>query len=160
MSLQIKIDALCHITHELLHLGFDGNPIYSNDFCLLNKEVYRQADALYPLHSSCAEEEARLCYALLSAYYATIYDYGNKSSKIQNLLNRSWKVLNLLTGSLLKCQLLVACYSETFDEELAKEAHVIINTWSDRDLTLPEQEVLIFLECLEESPLPSWEEVE
>lgn len=41
MLLQSQIDALCHITHELLNLGFDGSPIYSDRFCELNLEVYR-----------------------------------------------------------------------------------------------------------------------
>lgn len=32
MSLQSQIDALCHVTNELLNLGFDGTPLYSNRF--------------------------------------------------------------------------------------------------------------------------------
>lgn len=160
MPLQIQIDALCRITHELLNLGLDGSPIYSTDFCQLNTEVYRQADRLYTMTGSDAEEEARLCHALLSAYHATIYDHGNKNRKIQRLLDRSMKVIGLLPASLLKCQLLVACYGELFDEELAREAHAIINTWSDRDLTLQEQEVFEYLECLEANPCPNGEVVE
>ncbi|WP_285835394.1 UpxZ family transcription anti-terminator antagonist, partial [Bacteroides nordii] len=39
MFLQSQINALCHITHELLNLGFDGSPIYSDRFCELNLEV-------------------------------------------------------------------------------------------------------------------------
>lgn len=160
MSLQTRIDALCRITHELLHLGLDGSPIYSTDFCRLNTEVYRQADMLYTMHGSDTEEEARLCHALLSAYHATIYDHGNKSWKIQKLLNRSTEVLGKLPASLVKCQLLVACYGELFDEELAREAHAIINIWSDRDLNLQEREVFEYLESLEANPRPNWEIVE
>ena len=63
-------------------------------------------------------------------------------------------------ASLLKCQLLVACYAETFDDELAKEAHEIINAWEGRDLTLAEREVFDYLESLEANPYPNWEEVE
>lgn len=160
LSLQSQIDALCLVTHELLNLGLDGSPIYSTDFCHLNSKVYRLADSLYPLCASNVEEEARLCYVLLSGYHATIYDHGNKNWKIQKLLDRSSKVLDRLPVSLLKCQLLVACYSETFDEALAKAAHAIIDTWTDRDLTLEEREVLEYLECLEGNPLPDWEVVE
>lgn len=47
MSLQSQIDALCHVTNELLNLGFDGTPLYSNRFCELNTEVYRQSEALF-----------------------------------------------------------------------------------------------------------------
>lgn len=160
MLLQSKIEALCSVTHELLHLGLDGSPIYSTDFCQLNTEVYRQADKLFTLHGSDVEEEARLCYALLSAYHATIYDHGNKSWKIQKLLDRSMKVLGALPVSLLKCQLLVACCGEVFDEELAQEAHAIIDTWNGRDLNVEEREVLEYLESLEANPLSAWEIVE
>ena len=57
----------------------------------------------------------------------------------------------------MKCQLLVACYAETFDNELAKEAHEIINGWEGRDLTLAEREVFDYLESLEANPYPNWE---
>ena len=115
MSLQSQIDALCHVTNELLNLGFDGTPLYSNRFCELNTEVYRQSEALFLSHGSTAEEEAQLCYALLTGFHATIYDHGDKNQKIQSILNRSWNVLEQLSVSLLKCQLLVACYGEVYD---------------------------------------------
>ena len=160
MFLQSQIDALCHITHELLNLGFDGSPLYSDRFCELNLEVYRQSEDLYTRRSSNIEEEARLCYVLLSGFHATIYDNGNKNKKIQTLLDRTWKVLDQLSASLLKCQLLVACYAETFDDELAKEAHEIINGWEGRDLALEEREVFDYLESLEANPNPNWEVIE
>ena len=137
MFLQSQINALCHITHELLNLGFDGSPIYSDRFCELNLEVYRQSEDLYIRRSSGVEEEARFCYALLSGFHATIYDNGNKNKKIQTLLDRSWKVLDKLPASLL-----------------------IINGWEGRDLTLAEREVFDYLESLEANPYPNWEEVE
>ena len=68
MFLQSQIDALCHITHELLNLGFDGSPIYSDRFCELNLEVYRQSEDLYTRRSSNIEEEVWLCYALPVSY--------------------------------------------------------------------------------------------
>lgn len=160
MLLQSQIDALCHITHQLLNLGLDGTPIYSNRFCELNSEVYKQAEALFRSHGSTAQEEAQLCYALLSAYHATIYDHGNKNHKVQSILDRSWKVLDQLPASLLKCQLLVACYGETFDGELAKEAHAIIESWEERELIPAEREVIDYLESLEGNPYPSWIEME
>ncbi|WP_455583980.1 UpxZ family transcription anti-terminator antagonist [Bacteroides sp.] len=160
LSLQSQIDALCHITHELLNLGFDGTPLYSNNFCELNTEVYRQSETLFPFHGSSAEEEAQLCYALLTGYHATIYDHGNKNQKIQSVLDRSWKVLDELPASLLKCQLLVACYSEVFDENLAKEAHAIIDSWTGREWSVEEREVSDYLDGLEANPWPNWEMVE
>ena len=86
MSLQSQIDTLRRITHELLNLGFEGTPLFSNEFCKLNTEVYRQSECLFHLHGSNAEEEAQLCYVLLTGYHATIYDHGDKNQKIQKLL--------------------------------------------------------------------------
>ena len=75
--------------------------------------------ALFPLRGSTVAEEALLCYALLTGYHATIYDHGDKNQKIQSVLDRCWIILDKLPASLLKCQLLVACYGEVFDDELA-----------------------------------------
>lgn len=41
MSLQSEIGDLRRITHELLFLGLDGEPIYSDRFRQLNADVYR-----------------------------------------------------------------------------------------------------------------------
>lgn len=76
LSFQSQIDTLYRITRDLLNMGFDGTPLYSNEFCALNTEVYRQAEALFVLRGSNVEEEAQRCYVLLTAYHATIYDHG------------------------------------------------------------------------------------
>ena len=136
-----QIDALRQLTHELLYLGMDGEPIYVDRFRQLNSDVYNQAEALYWQKARNDEEEATLCVTLLKAYSATIYDRGDKGEKVQILLDRSWEVLNKISDSLLKCQLLVACYGETFDEELAKEARAIMDGWGD-SLTVEQQELL------------------
>jgi hypothetical protein len=136
-----QIDALRQLTHELLYLGMDGEPIYADRFRQLNSDVYNQAEALYWQKARNDEEEATLCVTLLKAYSATIYDRGDKGEKVQILLDRSWEVLNKISDSLLKCQLLVACYGETFDEELAKEARAIMDGWGD-SLTVEQQELL------------------
>ena len=111
-----QIDALRQLTHELLYLGMDGEPIYADRFRQLNSDVYNQAEALYQKKARNDEEEATLCVTLLKAYSATIYDRGDKGGKVQILLDRSWEVLNKISDSLLKCQLLVVCYGETSDE--------------------------------------------
>lgn len=136
-----QIDALRQLTHELLYLGMDGEPIYADRFRQLNSDVYNQAEALYWQKARNDEEEATLCVTLLKAYSATIYDRGDKGEKVQILLDRSWEVLNKISDSLLKCQLLVACYGETLDEELAKEARAIMDGWGD-SLTVEQQELL------------------
>ena len=94
------------------------------------------------------------CIALLTGYNATIYNHGDKEDKIQSVLNRSWDLLDTLPVSLLKCRLLVACYAEVFDEELAAEAHAIIDGWKERELTREEFEMVEHLRRLEENPYP------
>lgn len=64
-----------------------------------------------------------------------------KEKKSKYCLIRSWEVLNKISDSLLKCQLLVVCYGETSDGELAKEARAIMNGWGD-SLTVEQQELL------------------
>ena len=44
-SLESQISALYASAHELLYLGVDGSPIYSDHFNRLNREVFRQANS-------------------------------------------------------------------------------------------------------------------
>jgi hypothetical protein len=154
MKLQAKISKLHCAAHELLYLGINGEPIYANRFRELNADVYRQSEALISERGGNAEEEAALCVALLSGYKATFLNHGDKDDKIQSLLDRSWEVLAHLPASFLKCRLLVSCYGEVFDEELAKEAHAIIDNWQGRELTAEETELIDDLRNLEENPYP------
>lgn len=98
---------LQHAAHELMYLGMDGEPVYSDTFCRLNKEVLVKSDSLFSAQSSDVEEEANLCLALLMGYNATIYDYGDKERKKQVVLERIYNVLEKLPVSLLKVHLLV-----------------------------------------------------
>ena len=150
--------SLFSLAHDLLTYGLDGSPIYADQFTRLNRDVYERAIELYNIHGATAEEEAELCLGLLVAFAATIYDNGCKQEYIQNVLDRSWEVLPKLSPSLLKVRLLTYCYSECYDEELAKEAHVIINTWNKAELTLEQAEVIEELQNFEENPYP-FEEV-
>jgi len=159
MNLQTKINELYRTAHELLYLGINGEPVYADRFSQLNADVYQQSEALVSERGSHAEEEASLCVALLTGYKATFCNHGDKDDKIQSLLDRSWEVLNKLPASLLKCQLLVACYAEVFDEELAAEAHTIISSWIGKELSDEEQEIIDDLHGLEENPYP-WNEIE
>lgn len=159
MNLQSKIDALYQTAHELLYLGANGEPVYADRLRELNVEVYRQSEVLITRHGSVPKEEASLCLALLTGYKATFCDHGDKDEKIQLLLDRSWIVLDQLPASLLKCRLLVACYAEVFDEDLAREAHGIINSWGEKRLSQEQQELINDLRDLEENPYP-WTEIE
>ena len=153
-SLESEVSALSTLADELLYLGIDDTPIYSDDFTRLNHEVFQKANALYHQRGSTFEEEASLCLALLKGYNVTIYNDGDKEERIQTILNRCWEVLEHLSASLLKVQLLTYCYGEVFEEELAKEANKIIESWDEKLLTKDQVEAIGFLKSLEENPYP------
>ncbi|MCD8183379.1 MAG: UpxZ family transcription anti-terminator antagonist [Bacteroides sp.] len=148
------MDSLCTLAHSLLTYGLDGSPIYVDQFTRLNREVYEQAIELYGTRSTSVESEAELCLGLLVAFTATIYDNGRKQQYIQHILDCSWEVLPRLSPSLLKVRLLTYCYSEVYDEELAQEAHAIINTWEKSNLTLEQVEIMEELKNFEENQYP------
>lgn len=153
-TLTYQIEQLQSLAKELLYLGIDGSPIYTDRFRQLNKEVLEQSDILFSQQGVTPEEEANLCLTLLIGYNATIYNQGDKEEKKQVILNRCWEVLDKLPSTLLKCQLLVNCYGEVFDEELAKEAHTIIDGWKDKELTDKEYEIINNLNIIEDNPYP------
>ncbi|KAA6326124.1 hypothetical protein EZS27_024738 [termite gut metagenome] len=150
-GLTTQISELQHQTDELLCLGVDGSPVYTDVFSRLNTEVLQHSEALFPLKGETPEEEARLCSALLAGYHATIYNHGDKEEKIQFLLNRAWKVLDVLPASAVKCELLIYCYEEVFEDELLKEAKEMIDGWSGRKLSEEEQKVIEIYREAEES---------
>lgn len=148
------MDSLFSLAHSLLVYGLDGSPIYVDQFTRLNRDVYERALELYGTQGKTVEEEAELCLGLLVAFAATIYDNGHKQQYIQQVLDRSWEVLPKLPDSLLKVRLLVYCYSEVYDENLAQEAHAIINTWNKSELTLEQVEIIEELGNFEENQYP------
>ena len=140
--------------HELMYLGVDGEPIYSDTFCRLNKEILVKCDSLFSLRSSSPEEEANLCLALLLGYNATIYDYGDKEQKKQGVLDRACEVLEQLPASLLKVRLLTYCYGEVYEEAMLREAHAIIEGWDKATLSAEQTEIMEELRNIEENPYP------
>ena len=153
-SLVSEVSALSTLADELLYLGIDDTPIYSDDFTRLNHEVFQKANALYHQRGSTFEEEASLCLALLKGYNATIYNDGDKEERIQTILNRCWEVLEHLSASLLKVQLLTYCYGEVFEEELAKEAHQIMDSWENKVLSEEELKVIELLQTMRDNRYP------
>lgn len=158
-SLLSRALELQHAAHELMYLGMDGEPVYSDTFCWLNKEVLVKSDSLFFAQSSDVEEEANLCLALLMGYNATIYDDGDKEQKKQMVLNRICHVLEHLPVSLLKVRLLTYCYGEIYEEVLLQEAYAIIEGWNKDNLTSGQTEIIEELKNIEENPYP-FEEVE
>ena len=153
-SLLSRALELQHAAHELMYLGMDGGPIYSDTFCRLNKELLVKSDSLFSSQSSNIEEEANLCLALLMGYNATIYDYGDKGQKKQAVLDRIYNVLEKLPDSLLKVRLLTYTYGEVYEESMLQEAHDIISNWNKSALTIEQMEVIEELKNIEENPYP------
>ena len=149
-----KTEELQQLAQKSLYLGLDGDPIYAEHFSRLNKDIQILSDALSSDSSDTPEEEAGICLALLMGYSATIYSDKDKEAKKQSILDRAWEVLEQLPPSLLKCQLLTYCYGEVFEDELAQEAHAIIDSWQGRELTAKEQEIVENLRNLEENQYP------
>ena len=158
-SLLSRAVELQHAAHTLMYLGMDGEPLYSDDFCRQNKDVLLKSDSLFAAKSSDIEEEANLCLALLMGYNATIYNYGDKEQKKQEILVRACDVLERLPDSLLKVRLLTYCYGETYEEALLQSARKIVDGWGQTSLTSEQIEAVEELRNVEENPYP-WEYVD
>ena len=175
MSLLEEALLLQRAAHDLMYLGMDGSPIYSDDLSRRNGEVYRLTTTLYNSGTwgTTVEEQANVCLALLMGYSASFVDHGEKQQHVQEVLfvdhgekqqhvqevlNRCWDILDTLPASLLKLRLLTACYGEVFDEPLADEAHSIIASWNAALLTAEQQEAVDEFQNVMENPYP-WEEV-
>lgn len=153
-NLLYRTHELQRLAYELMYLGMDGDPIYSDDFCRLNKEILVRSDSLFPEKGSGSEEEADLCLALLMGYNATIYDYGDKEQKKQAVLDRIYSVLDQLPPSLLKVRLLSYCYGEVYEDSMLQEAHSIIDGWKKNPLTPEQEEIIEELRNIEENQYP------
>ena len=161
MTFSEEIVSLQRAAHDLMYLGMDGSPVYSDDLSRRNGEVYRLTTALYNsgVKGSTVEEQANVCLALLMGYNATIYNYGDKEQKKQEILVRACDVLERLPDSLLKVRLLTYCYGETYEEALLQSARKIVDGWGQASLTSEQVEAVEELRNVEENPYP-WEYVD
>ena len=161
MTLSEEVASLQRAAHDLMYLGMDGSPIYSDDLSRRNNEVYRLTTTLYNsgVKGSTVEEQASVCLALLMGYNASFSDHGEKREHVQKILDRCWDILDTLPASLLKLRLLTACYGEVFDEPLADEARTIIASWDSVSLTTEQQEAINEFQTVVDNPYP-WEYVE
>lgn len=125
----------------------------------IKMDVLLKSDSLFAAKSSDIEEEANLCLALLMGYNATIYNYGDKEQKKQEILVRAYDVLERLPDSLLKVRLLTYCYGETYEEALLQSARKIVDGWGQASLTSEQIEAVEELRNIEENPYP-WEYVD
>ncbi|MDY3140993.1 MAG: UpxZ family transcription anti-terminator antagonist [Bacteroides sp.] len=161
MPLSEEVASLQRAAHDLMYLGMDGSPIYSDDLSRRNNEVYRLTTTLYNsgIKGSTVEEQASVCLALLMGYNASFIDHGEKRGHIQEILDRCWDILDTLPASLLKLRLLTACYGEVFDESLADEARAIIASWDSVSFTTEQQEAINEFQTVVDNPYP-WEYIE
>ena len=161
MSLSEEVLTLQRAAHDLMYLGMDGSPVYSDDLSRRNGEVYRLTTALYNsgAKGSTTEEQTNVCLALLMGYSASFIDHGEKQKHVQEVLDRCWNILDALPASLLKLRLLTACYGEVFDEALADEAHSIIALWDSTKLTLEQYEAIAEFQNVVDNPYP-WEYID
>ena len=161
MTLSEETFSLQRAAHELMYLGMDGSPVYSDDLSRRNGEVYRLTTALYNsgFQGSTIEEQANVCLALLMGYSASFIDHGEKQKHVQEVLDRCWDILDALPASLLKLRLLTVCYGEVFDEPLADEARAIIASWDIASITAEQQEAIDEFQNVVDNP-SSWEYVD
>mgnify|MGYP000986957727 FL=1 len=161
MTLSEETFALQRAAHELMYLGMDGSPVYSDDLSRRNGEVYRMTMALYNsgAKGSTTEEQANVCLALLMGYSASFIDHGENQKHVQEVLDRCWDILDALPASLLKLRLLTVCYGEVFDEPLADEARAIIASWDSASLTPEQKEAIAEFQNVVDNPYP-WEYID
>lgn len=155
-TLQEKVKSLQCASRRLLSLGEQSEDIYADDLFRLDKEVAGLVASLSGKKGMTLEEEASLCLALLMGYSACMY-VTHRERKVQSVLNRCWNILDKLPDSFLKCRLLVFCYGETYEEELAQEACHIMKNWEDSDLAEEKQEMKEYLKALRECAYPHGE---
>lgn len=161
MSLFEEIGELYSLSWKLLNIGWDGVPVYSDDYSALSGRVFRLCNELYGKGCSGESDETQAFFylSLLKGYRSTYCDDGDKLERIQFILDRCWELLPVLPASLLKVRLLAWCYSETYDDALAREARAIMDSWPADSLSAGQKEVMEELECFEENQYP-WEEID
>ena len=161
MSLLEEALLLQRAAHDLMYLGMDGSPVYSDDLSRRNGEVYRLTMALYRagVKGTTIEEQANVCLALLMGYSASFVDHGEKQQHVQEVLDCCWDVLDALPASLLKLRLLTACYGEVFDESLADEGRSIIASCDSLSLNPDQQEAVDEFQNVTDNPYP-WEYID
>lgn len=161
MTLSEETFALQRAAHELMYLGMDGSPVYSDDLSRRNSEVYRMTMTLYNsgAKGSTTEEQANVCLALLMGYSASFIDHGEKQKHVQEVLDRCWEILDALPVSLLKLRLLTVCYGEVFDGPLADEGRAIIASWNSESLTSEQIEAVAEFQNVVNNPYP-WEYID
>ena len=133
-SFSILYSSLKENAERFIHLGEGEETIDASELLSLRSTVINQTKELLPCTGDSVEEEARICLLLLkgkSAFFGT----QETEDLFECVLNRCYHVLPKLGPTLLKCQLLIYCYGEVLEEELAEEAKEIMDGWGERELS-------------------------
>ena len=146
-TLQVQVEKLQRLARQQLFLDYIDEPVYADDISRVNTEIRHLVDALFPVRGKDAEQEAALCLSLLMGYNAVIYGQDDDKKK-QIILDRIFRILNQLSPSLLKCQLLIYCYGEVDNDKLVEEAKEIMKGWERRELSAEELETVETLEII------------
>ena len=79
--------------HELLNLGMDGSPIYSDHFARLNRKfTSKRLICTTPWKATRRKRKPNFASPFSSLLDATFYDNGRKQQYIQRLLDRCLNV--------------------------------------------------------------------
>lgn len=125
-------NSLCNsvssVVKKLLEYGGDGTPVYVNELTALNKELRNLCADLLLQKGESPEEEAEILVTLFKGYDTMLFNFSLENEQVvQELLDRSMTVLEKLSASVLKCQLLLECFEQMGDEELIREVKNIVN---------------------------------
>lgn len=147
MSTFKKAQVLQQLADTLLYEDEEVEFFDTDRWQQLQATVTEGMRQLSTVKGTTAIEEGEICLALLMGCRATLHD-----ASIRRLaMSRTYKVFPHLSPSLLKCYLFVYLYGELEDETMAREAHRIIDTWQDRQLTREEKKVTTILSIMEET---------
>ena len=116
MSLLEEALLLQRAAHDLMYLGMDGSPIYSDDLSRRNSEVYRLTTTLYNFGTwgTTVEEQANVCLALLNEALYTIKSARHTLACSSTTVEEQANV----------CLALLKGYSASFIDHGEKQQHV------------------------------------
>lgn len=123
---------------------------YIDKYQEANSRIVRWRNKLAHTQGDTAEEEAEICLALLMGCKAYVRD----DERMEKALERTQKVLPLLPDGLVKCSLLIFCYSEVYNEKILEQARQIIGTWQESNLSEEQRQAITILKDTEENIHP------
>ena len=130
MTLSEEVASLQRAAHDLMYLGMDGSPIYSDDLSRRNNEVYRLTTTLYNsgVQGSTVEEQASVCLALLMGYNASFIDHGEKREHVQKILDRCWDIFVCLPPAMVRYSTSLWLTKPVQSSLLGIRCHLLVNS--------------------------------